>query len=55
MHQLGKGQFKLGKLRIKGKTGPEIWKLLLLRDPFHAPEPFIALMLKVCTVALSFP
>jgi transposase-like protein len=29
MHRIRKGQFKLGKLRIKGKTAPEIWNVVL--------------------------
>jgi hypothetical protein len=29
MHRIRKGQFKLGKLRIKDKTAPEIWNAVL--------------------------
>jgi len=29
MHRIRKGQFKLGKLRINGKTAPEIWNAVL--------------------------
>jgi transposase-like protein len=29
MHRIRKGQFKLGKLRIKNKTAPEIWTAVL--------------------------
>jgi transposase-like protein len=29
MHRIRKGQFKLGKLRIKNKTAPEIWNAVL--------------------------
>jgi transposase-like protein len=29
MHRIRKGQFKIGKLRIKGKTTPEIWNAVL--------------------------
>ncbi len=29
MHRIRKGQFKLGKLRIKSKTAPEIWNAVL--------------------------
>jgi len=29
MHRIRKGQFKLGKLRIKGRTAPEIWNVVL--------------------------
>ncbi|WP_034996134.1 IS6 family transposase [Beijerinckia mobilis] len=29
MHRIRKGQFKIGKLRIKGKTAPEIWNAVL--------------------------
>jgi hypothetical protein len=29
MHRIRKGQFKLGKLRIKGRTAPEIWNAVL--------------------------
>ena len=29
MHRIRKGQFKLGKLRIKQKTAPEIWNAVL--------------------------
>jgi hypothetical protein len=28
-HRIRKGQFKLGKLRIKDKTAPEIWVAVL--------------------------
>jgi transposase-like protein len=29
MHRIRKGQFKLGKLRVKSKTAPEIWNAVL--------------------------
>jgi transposase-like protein len=29
MHRIRKGQFKLGKLRVKNKTAPEIWNAVL--------------------------
>ena len=29
MHRIRKRQFKLGKLRIKNKTAPEIWNAVL--------------------------
>jgi len=29
MHRIRKGQFRLGKLRVQDKTGPEIWKAVL--------------------------
>ena len=29
IHRTRKGQFKLGKLRIKDKTAPEIWNAVL--------------------------
>jgi transposase-like protein len=29
MHRIRKGQFRLGKLRVHYKTGPEIWKAVL--------------------------
>jgi transposase-like protein len=29
IHRIRKGQFKLGKLRIKNKTAPEIWNAVL--------------------------
>jgi transposase-like protein len=29
MHRIRKGQFKIGKLRVKGKTAPEIWNAVL--------------------------
>jgi hypothetical protein len=29
MHRIRKGQFKLGKLRINGKTAPGIWNAVL--------------------------
>jgi hypothetical protein len=29
MHRIRKGQFKLGMLRIKEKTAPEIWNAVL--------------------------
>ena len=29
MHRIRKGQFRLGKLRIKNKTAPEIWNAVL--------------------------
>jgi hypothetical protein len=29
MHRIRKGQFKLGKLLVKGKTAPEIWNAVL--------------------------
>jgi hypothetical protein len=29
MRRIRKGQFKLGKLRIKGKTAPEVWNAVL--------------------------
>ena len=29
MHRIRKDQFKLGKLRIKDKTAPEIWNAVL--------------------------
>ena len=29
MHRIRKGQLKLGKLRIKGRTAPEIWNVVL--------------------------
>jgi len=29
MHRIRKGQLKLGKLRIKGRTAPEIWNAVL--------------------------
>jgi len=29
IHRIRKGQFKLGKLRIKDKTAPEIWNAVL--------------------------
>jgi transposase-like protein len=29
MHRIRKGQFKLGKLRVKNKTAPEIWNAAL--------------------------
>ena len=29
MHRIRKGQFKLGKLGVKGKTAPEIWDAVL--------------------------
>jgi transposase-like protein len=28
MHRIRKGQFKLGKLRVKNKTAPEIWNVV---------------------------
>ena len=44
MHRIRKGQFKLGKLRVKNKTAPEIWNAVLARDPRQAPERFLALI-----------
>jgi hypothetical protein len=32
-HRIRKGQFKLGKLRIKDKTAPEIWNAVLAAWP----------------------
>ncbi len=29
IHRIRKGQFKLGKLRVKSKTAPEIWNTVL--------------------------
>ena len=29
MHRIRKGQFKLGKLRVKNKTAPEVWNAVL--------------------------
>jgi len=29
IHRVRKGQFKLGKLRIKANTAPEIWNAVL--------------------------
>ena len=29
MHRIRKGQFKLGRLRIKDNTAPEIWNAVL--------------------------
>ena len=29
MHKIRKGQFKLGKLGVQGKTAPEIWDAVL--------------------------
>jgi transposase-like protein len=29
MHRIRKGQFKLGRLRVKNKTAPEIWNAVL--------------------------
>jgi len=29
MHRTRKAQFKLGKLRVKDKTAPEIWNAIL--------------------------
>ena len=29
MHRIRKGQFKLGKIRVKNKTAPEIWNAVL--------------------------
>jgi hypothetical protein len=29
IHRIRKGQFKLGKLRVNGKTAPEIWNAVL--------------------------
>ena len=29
MHRIRKGQFKIGMLRVNGKTAPEIWNAVL--------------------------
>ena len=29
MHRIRKSQFKFGKLRVNGKTAPEIWNAVL--------------------------
>ena len=36
MHRIRKGQFKLGKLRIKGKTVPKSETQFSLHEPTHA-------------------
>ena len=42
VHRIRRVQFKLGKLRVKNKTAPEIWDAAPARDPRQAPERFLA-------------
>ena len=47
-HRIRKGQFKLGKLLVKGKTAREIWNAVLAAGPAHALHRLVALVPKVC-------
>jgi hypothetical protein len=51
MHRIRKGQFKLGKLRVKNKPRLRFGMQCLARDPRQAPERFFALISSICTTA----
>ena len=53
MHRIRKGQFKLGKLRVKNQPRLRFGMQCLARDPRQAPERFLAPISSICTTALA--
>jgi hypothetical protein len=53
MHRIKKAQFKLGKLRIKGKTVPDSGMQFSPHDPTHASERSIVLSLKFAPCSIQ--
>jgi transposase-like protein len=39
MHRIRRGQFKIGKIRVNGKTAPEIWDAVLAAYAMQLPTP----------------
>jgi hypothetical protein len=53
MHRIRKGQFKLGRLRIKDNRAPEIGNAVLVAWPGSCPSRFVLLSRKICTKTLE--